>query len=889
MAQTCQHCSRANPDDALYCFFDGVVLRQGTLTGPINVGMRPFPRPFVFPSGQPCASFDQLAWACQNDWPASVRLLRQGDLERFFADIGRLDLARIAGASARLPDAERGLDVLLRSLPTSVLQRARLQVQPGDVNLGRLILAKNHTVRLRLVNQGMGLLYGSAVCGGDWLSLGDRPGARERLVQFHRDLEVRVTVCGRALRASARALEATVAFETNGGTVQVPVRAEVPAQPFTEGPLAGARSPRELAEKARAAPQVAAALFEGGAVARWYESNGWTYPVRGPAVAGVAAVQQFFEAVGLSAPPRVAISEQAVTLRGETGERLQYALTLQAEERRPVYAWATSDQAWLHVGPPRADGRFATIPLVVPAVPGRPGDTLLAQVHVRSNGNQQFVVPVRVVVATASIPAPRPPVLVAAAPAPLLPVPLPEPELLAVPEDEPILVGQVSNLPAPMPVSNLAREPRGMPRWAHALPLVLLLLAVLGILVRDSRTEGKGDDTLAEVGPEEDVVSIPPVDPEPRIEVRFHDDMRFGILMAQRPGGTAEPKRLTYSDDGFTNNTCVRIGGRDRTFGEPGDGDWRERDADLGDAPDGRPRLGRRSVFRFSEGVEVTQVVEVVPGDQAVEDEAGRPRRLLDTCLVRYTLENRTAEPHSVGLRFLLDTLIGSNDGVPFTIPGSEGLVSTSRAFRTLASVPDFIQALERGDLRDPGTVSHLTLRLGGRLESPGRVLLTRWRATKQWDLSVQSFRDDSACVLYWPERELPPGGRREVGFAYGLGNVSSGESGGALGITLARGVFRPREAFQVTAYVNNPLPNEALTLELPEGFRLEEGERRRDVPPLPPGATNRNSVVTWKVRAPEQQKKYRLVVRSTRGVAQGKTIVVLEPRGAGADPGIFR
>ena len=40
-------------------------------------------------------------------------------------------------------------------------------------------------------------------------------------------------------------------------------------------------------------------------VQRWYALNGWTYPVSGPQVKGVAGVQQFFEGMGVSKPPPV--------------------------------------------------------------------------------------------------------------------------------------------------------------------------------------------------------------------------------------------------------------------------------------------------------------------------------------------------------------------------------------------------------------------------------------------------------------------------------------------------------------------------------------------------------------------------------------------------------
>src|SRR5207247_1881855 len=108
-------------------------------------------------------------------------------------------------------------------------------------------------------------------------------------------------------------------LETSGGTVAVPVHVRVPVKPFPEGSLAGAITPRQLAEKAKANTAAAAVLIESGAVARWYESNGWTYPVQGPAASGLAAVQQLFEALGLVKSPKVELSESSVSLNGEPG------------------------------------------------------------------------------------------------------------------------------------------------------------------------------------------------------------------------------------------------------------------------------------------------------------------------------------------------------------------------------------------------------------------------------------------------------------------------------------------------------------------------------------------------------------------------------------------
>jgi hypothetical protein len=443
-----------------------------------------------------------------------------------------------------------------------------------------------------------------------------------------------------------------------------------------------------------------------------------------------------------------------------------------------------------------------------------------------------------------------------------------------------------------------------LPRWLHALPLLLLVLAAAGIVARDANSEPKPPPQVTERPKEvakDEPVFIPPVDPDPRIEARFNGKMSFGVLMLQ----AGDPKKLTYSEDGFTNNTVLRIDGLERLFGDHPEGRWVEKPDPPGKVPDGNNRR-QRCVYRFADQkIKVTQIVEIIPSYQAVEvplfpglDVPRQPRRLLNTCLIRYLLENEETDagkpPRKVGLRFLLDTFIGANDGVPFTIPGKEGLVTLADLDEP-EKVPDFIQALERSNLLNPGTIAHLTLRLGKALEPPNRVRLTHWLSTTSWGVPMRPItagNPDSACVLYWDERDLKPGEKREIGFAYGLGSVSSDEGQGVLAVT-AKGVLDPEEEFSVIAYVNNPGPGEKLTLELPEGFRLVEGTAEREVLQPAADAKDRRRVVTWKVKAAEQEKNYKLKVScKLAGVTQTKSVLVWKPRPTDQESpgrGIFR
>jgi hypothetical protein len=136
----------------------------------------------------------------------------------------------------------------------------------------------------------------------------------------------------------------------------------------------------------------------------------------------------------------------------------------------------------------------------------------------------------------------------------------------------------------------------------------------------------------------------------------------------------------------------------------------------------------------------------------------------------------------------------------------------------------------------------------------------------------------DSAVTIYWNDKDLPAGQHREMAFTYGLGNVSSGEAEGKLGVTVG-GAFVEDGEFTVTAYVSQPARDERVTLDLPVGFKLLAGSAEQAVPPLPRDAASPNSPVTWKVRAPGKAGPYILKVHASSGVAQSQPITI-RPRG---------
>ena len=166
------------------------------------------------------------------------------------------------------------------------------------------------------------------------------------------------------------------------GTAEVTLRFNIAVRPFPQGVLAGAVSPRQIAEKAKAQPKEAAAFFENGTVAHWYKENGWDYPVKGPATSGLAAIQQYFEAHGLASAPKVGINQDQVVLMGAPGEAFATARDSHPGKARRFMRWRRAiSRGWRSKRRRRA-GRLAPSTCVV-TVPDSPGETLHAKLVIR--------------------------------------------------------------------------------------------------------------------------------------------------------------------------------------------------------------------------------------------------------------------------------------------------------------------------------------------------------------------------------------------------------------------------------------------------------------------------------------------------------------------------
>lgn len=387
----CPRCQRANPEVASFCYYDGAELKAGA-----GAQVNRLAREFIFPTGRRCQTFDELAQGCQEEWATARDLLKQGVFGQYFSTVGRLDLAKATQEAMAQADPDIALTTFLGALPVSRGQAPHLDINPRRILLGNLHLGDNRQIPLVVTNQGQGILQGSIKVteGGEWFRIaGSADG--QAAIKTPREQQLMLQAETKSLQA-AQAYGAKLTVVTNGGVVEVPVRMDLVPHPYPRGPFQGAKTPRDLAVRMREQPKAAVPLLESGEITRWFQSNGWSYPVRGTPVKGVAGVQQFFEAMGLSKPPPVQISQQEFRFALQYPEHTRGQLNLHTSVKKWVYANVESDSSWLKVltplpaGPQQAAIGFEVDSRLVPdrRVEGR--------LKISANGGQNLTVRVSV-------------------------------------------------------------------------------------------------------------------------------------------------------------------------------------------------------------------------------------------------------------------------------------------------------------------------------------------------------------------------------------------------------------------------------------------------------------------------------------------------------------
>jgi len=383
----CPRCQRANPAEASFCHYDGSELRvaPGSPYRGAELG-----REFVFPSGRRCKTYDELVRGCSAEWGAARRMLQQGGLRQFLAGIGRMDLALAADSHANQADLDVALDQFLARLPTREPTGPKLELNPRRVNAGKLKPGESRQFTLTISNTGSRLLHGTLqVEGEDWLSFGPNV-PRSIPIKTGKQQQQSIHIDTFGLVAGQK-YAANLKVDTNGGVFEVPVQVEVVAVPFPHAPLEGATTARELAYKMRDVPKQAVPLLETGEVERWFTLNGWRYPVQGPPASGIAAVQQFFEGMGVSKPPPLTVSDESVLMICRAGQTVSGRVTLKTSARKWVFGRVESDVPWLVPLESDVAGAQQALIQFQAASEGLPvGQRQTGRLTITANGGQKF-------------------------------------------------------------------------------------------------------------------------------------------------------------------------------------------------------------------------------------------------------------------------------------------------------------------------------------------------------------------------------------------------------------------------------------------------------------------------------------------------------------------
>jgi hypothetical protein len=349
----------------------------------------------------------------------------------------------------------------------------------------------------------------------------------------------------------------------------------------------------------------------------------------------------------------------------------------------------------------------------------------------------------------------------------------------------------------------------------------LALLATLALAVLCSQAAERPNDRVAAI--ENEFIRIR-VNAGPAEAGRFAVDTTGGDPSRSADDG----KVLIYgSREPWTSYTTVIVDGTSYVFGGPS-----ERRAGHGTPAANLTAPPRASADRIDASARV--------GDIEISQELTFARspttRVKDAALITYQVTNRGGRPDAVGLRVVLDTMLGSNDGAP--LRAGDRAISTATQLAG-SELPDYWQAFD--SLAQPAVISQGTLRAPG-LTPPDRVAMVDWGtlADAPWDFAFPTGAgftrkgeeaQDTAVALYWDPVPLKPGETRAYATMYGIGGVSLSPAQLSLGLTAPAEVdfqYDEPKPFSVIAYLENSggfaSRGTKLALELSEGLEIADG-----------------------------------------------------------------
>jgi len=289
----------------------------------------------------------------------------------------------------------------------------------------------------------------------------------------------------------------------------------------------------------------------------------------------------------------------------------------------------------------------------------------------------------------------------------------------------------------------------------------------------------------------------------------------------------------------WSSATTIRVDGVDY---------WNYDEAKLApiiDGPRNESNLFNITVWNIN-GIQVTQTLTIV-GEQ------------LDVVKISYIIKNNTNEIHEVGLRLMLDTMLGDNDGAPFRVPGA-GAVTREREW-VGGEVPSYWQAFDRLEAYTVATQGTLA---GGEATLPDRLVAAHWNHINDtpWDFvpdpnitfstpgqTGTQEENDSAVGIYWNPVRLLPGQKRVIITYYGLSRFTAvGEQLKITEIKPSFDLFLSKSSYSTEAHVGAEgidQTNVEVMIEVDENVLQVVDDKRKIIPKIKAGMTE---TISWKV-----------------------------------------
>lgn len=241
--------------------------------------------------------------------------------------------------------------------------------------------------------------------------------------------------------------------------------------------------------------------------------------------------------------------------------------------------------------------------------------------------------------------------------------------------------------------------------------------------------------------------------------------------------GTADGDCLLFDHpDGMTSQTLIRIDERDYIFDD----------------------LITDITKISNEKCVITAKVDDVEVQQILQIENNPSTTRKDLISIQYQCTNRSTEKKNIGIRIMMDTMLGENDGSPFKINGDP--VTREREYRG-EGIPKIFQAMN--SLKDPNIVATGYLYYN-QAERPDKVQFASWTDIhdSDWEYVVntsQTILHDSALAVYFDEEPLAAQKTKTVVTRYGVYNADS--AGGYDHFTQDNTTYSHQLALQLASY----------------------------------------------------------------------------------------